>query len=234
LDKKRILEKAIKKGILKANADYSDDEIYKVIFESGFSTNDTVTLISGRGVGMDAVMAGIKKLKGSIKTKTAQNVGTTFTIQLPLTLAIIEGFLLRVGGNHFVLPLSFIDGCFEIDLEKSRANGMVYNLRGEYLSLIELDTFFTNVSYDNVNAKTRQVVTLKLGNGGKLGIVIDEIIGNIQAVIKPLTKVINKSLIITGSTLLGSGAVALILDVSNLFERFKEVKKTAEKKGKGM
>jgi len=230
LDKKRILEKAIKKGILKENVDYSDDEIYKVIFESGFSTNDTVTLISGRGVGMDAVMAGIKKLKGSVKVKTTQNVGTTITIQLPLTLAIIEGFLLRVGGSHFVLPLSFIDGCFEIELEKSRSEGMVYNLRGEYLSLIELDTFFDNVHYDNDNDKTRQVVTLKIGNGGKLGIVIDEIIGNIQAVIKPLVKVINKSLLITGSTLLGSGEVALILDVANLFERFKEIKKVAERK----
>jgi two-component system chemotaxis sensor kinase CheA len=230
LDKNRILSKAIKKGILKENVDYSDDEIYKVIFESGFSTNDEITLISGRGVGMDAVMAGIKKLKGSIRIKTEANVGTTFIIQLPLTLAIIEGFLLRVGHNHFVLPLSFIDGCFEIDLEKSRSEGMVYNLRGEYLSLIELDSFFDNVHYDNDNGKTRQVVTLKLGNGGKLGIVIDEIIGNIQAVIKPLVTVINKSLIITGSTLLGSGEVALILDVANLFDKFKEIKKVADKK----
>ncbi len=232
LDKKRILEKAIKKGLLKDNIDYSDDEIYKVIFESGFSTKDEISLISGRGVGMDAVMTGIKKLNGNIKIKSERNVGTTFTIQLPLTLAIIEGFLLRVGENHFVIPLSFIDGCFEIDLEKSRADGMVYNLRGEYLSLIELDSFFDNVYYDNDNDKTRQVVTLKLGNTGKLGIVIDEIIGNIQAVIKPLVKVINKSLIITGSTLLGSGEVALILDVSNLFERFKEIKRVAERKKK--
>ncbi len=225
LDRAKILEKAIKKGLLKDNSEYSDDEIYKVIFESGFSTKDNVSLISGRGVGMDAVLTGIKKLNGNIKIKTEMGVGTTFVIQLPLTLAIIEGFLLRVGVNHFVVPLSFLAECFEINTEDMKHKNMVYNLRNEYLSLIKLDDYFDNILYDDNKSNTKQAVVLTLANGGKLGILVDEIIGNLQAVIKPLNKVANKTNIITGSTLLGSGEVALILDITNLFEKFEESKK---------
>ncbi|OHD10319.1 MAG: hypothetical protein A2Y34_02435 [Spirochaetes bacterium GWC1_27_15] len=224
LDKEKILQKAIKKGLLKENIDYTDDEIYKIIFESGFSTKDSISLISGRGVGMDAVLNGIKRLNGNIRIKTEKGRGTTFIIQLPLTLAIIEGFLLRVGVNHFVIPLSFISECFEVNIKEMEQKNMVYNLRNEYLSLIKLDTFFENVSYDKNEFVTKKAVVLHLANGGKLGIIIDEIIGNIQAVIKPMAKIINKSLLITGSTLLGSGDVALILDVANLFEKFKDMK----------
>jgi len=225
LDRKKILEKALKKGLLKDNVEYTDEEIYKVIFESGFSTKESISLVSGRGVGMDAVLNGIKKLNGNIKIKTESGRGTTFVIQLPLTLAIIEGFLLRVGVNHFVVPLSFLAECFEVNMEEMKTKNMVYNLRNEYLSLIKLDEFFDNIAYDDNNTNMKQAVVLYLANGGKLGILVDEIIGNLQAVIKPLAKVINKTNIITGSTLLGSGEVALILDVANLFDKFEEIKK---------
>lgn len=225
LDKDRILQKAIKKGLLKDNVEYSDDDIYKVIFESGFSTKENISLVSGRGVGMDAVLNGIKKLNGNIRIKTEKGKGTVFIIQLPLTLAIIEGFLLRVGVNHFVIPLSFLAECFEVNMQVMKSKNMVYNLRNEYLSLIKLDDFFDNIKYDTSENDLKQAVVLYLSNGGKLGIIVDEIIGNLQAVIKPLAKVINKTNLITGSTLLGSGEVALILDIANLFEKFEENKK---------
>lgn len=144
---------------------------------------------------------------------------------MPLTLAIIEGFLLRVGANHFVIPLSFLAECFEVNMEEMKSKNMVYNLRNEYLSLIKLDDFFDNIVYDNNDSFLKQAVVLHIANGGKLGIVVDEIIGNLQAVIKPLAKAINKTNIITGSTLLGSGEVALILDIANLFEKFEEAKR---------
>lgn len=224
LDQNRILSKGIEKGILKKDGKYSEEEILNVIFHPGFSTKDQTSLISGRGIGMDAVKSGIKKLNGSIKTKTIHGKGTTFIITLPLTLAIIEGFLVRVGKNYFVFPLNFIHECFEEKMEIIESKGMSYNLRGEYLSIIDLTTFFSNIEYDSSNSLRKQIVVLEIANGSKSGILVDEIIGDIQAVIKPLAKVVNKSNIITGSTLLGSGEVALILDVANIFEKFKTIR----------
>lgn len=223
LDRDLILKKGVAKGLLKENTEYSDDDIYKLIFEPGFSTKESASLISGRGIGMDAVLNGIKKLNGSIKIITAANVGTTFRIQLPLTLAIIEGFLIRIGINHFVLPLSFIAECFETTLSELVNKNMVYNLRGEYLSIIKMDEFFSNIEYDKSENDKIQVAILQTAEG-KLAILTDEIIGNIQAVIKPISKSLNKSSIITGSTLLGNGEVAFILDAQNLLDKFKEIK----------
>lgn len=223
LDRDLILKKGIAKGFLKENAEYSDDDIYKLIFEPGFSTKDSASLISGRGIGMDAVLNGIKKLNGSIKTITSASVGTTFRIQLPLTLAIIEGFLIRIGVNHFVLPLSFIAECFETTFSELLSKNMVYNLRGEYLTIIKMDEFFSNIEYDNSDNDKIQVAILQTTEG-KLAILTDEIIGNIQAVIKPISKSLNKSSIITGSTLLGNGEVAFILDAQNLLDKFRETK----------
>ena len=224
LDKNRILEKALKKGLLKEKTDYSEDEIYALIFEPGFSTKETTSLVSGRGIGMDAVMNGIKKLNGSIKIKNNPGLGAKFTMQLPLTLAIIEGFLIRIGVNHFVIPLGFIAECFEVDFNLLQKKNMVYNLREEYLSILKIDNYFDNIIYEDNDSKDKQVIVLQSSDKNKLGVLVDEIIGNIQAVIKPISRVATKSNIISGSTLLGSGEVALIVDVSNLFDKFREVK----------
>lgn len=218
LDKEKILAKAIEKKILSPDRNYADEQIFNTIFEPGFSTKDTANLVSGRGIGMDAVLAGINNLNGSIKTRSFTGRGTIFTIQLPLTLAIIEGFLLQIGTNYFVIPLQYIAECFEIDNSKISEDKNVYNLRGEYLNIIQLNKFFKNIQFnDNVNKKVVVVYMEK----DKIGLVVDEIIGNIQAVIKPLSRSINKSQILAGSTILGDGAVALIIDVMNLFTKFK-------------
>ncbi len=216
LDKARILAKAVEKGLIAEGAELSDQDIYKLIFEAGFSTAEKITDISGRGVGMDVVRRNIEALRGSVHIDSAPGQGTTLAIRLPLTLAIIDGFLTGVGDAAYVVPLDMVEECIELTGE---ATGRDYlNLRGEVLPFVRLGEQF-GVAGKTTATHRRQSIVVVSYAGQRAGLVVDELMGEFQTVIKPLGPVFAELKGIAGSTILGSGEVALILDVPNLIAR---------------
>lgn len=232
LDKNRITEKAIEKGIISADKVLTEAEIFNLIFEPGFSTAEKVTNLSGRGVGMDVVKRNIEQLRGEIDIISKHGQGTTVRIRLPLTLAIIDGFQVKVADETFVLPLEQVVEC--IDLKELMGLHEIVNLRGNPLPYIRLRDIFSLEAKENVR---ESVIVLQFGQQ-RAGVVVDQLVGEFQAVIKPLGQIFVKNKILSGSTILGNGNVALILDVPNLiqtatkysFEKSKE--KLAEKNQK--
>jgi two-component system chemotaxis sensor kinase CheA len=211
LNRDRILSKAIEAGLVSANASLTDQEIYKLIFEPGFSTAETVTNLSGRGVGMDVVKRNITSLRGTIDLDSVPGSGTMVRIRLPLTLAIIDGFLVGVGQASYVVPLDLIRECVELsDTQRSIARERNHlNLRGEVLPLVYLRNHFDMPDY---TGRRENVVVVRTANQSA-GLVVDEFQGEFQTVIKPLGKLFSGLRGISGSTILGNGEVALILDV---------------------
>lgn len=213
LKKDRILAKAIEKGIVQPGHNLSDQEIVNLIFEPGFSTMEKVSNLSGRGVGMDVVRRNIQSLRGTVDVTTQEGLGSTFTIRLPLTLAIIDGFLVGVEKSAYVIPLDTVVECIEL---KDQPDSQHYlNLRGEVLPFVRLrDTF-------NIEGElpARENVVVVQYAGLKAGIVVDQLLGEFQTVIKPLGNIFKHLKGIGGSTILGSGEVALILDVQALIQR---------------
>jgi two-component system chemotaxis sensor kinase CheA len=213
LNKQRILKKAIERGLVNEGDNLSDREIYNLIFEAGFSTADTVSNMSGRGVGMDVVKRNIAALRGTVNLDSIEGQGATVTIRLPLTLAIIDGFLVGVGAAVYVIPLDMVVECIErAAWENAGGDGRYLNLRGEVLPYLRLREHF---EVTGEPARRENVVVVRYGEH-KAGLVVDRLIGEFQTVIKPLGKVFNKVSGIGGSTILGSGDVALILDVPGL------------------
>ena len=216
LKKERILKKAIERGIVSPGQSLSDNEIYNLVFEAGFSTADQVTNLSGRGVGMDVVKRNIQALRGSVDIESAEGRGTTVRIRLPLTLAIIDGFLVGVGKSTFVVPLDMVLECIELsEADRKAADTRNYvNLRGEVLPFVRLrDQFEVKAAA----GKRENIVVVQCG-GQKAGFVVDELMGEFQTVIKPLGNVFRNLRGISGSTILGTGEVALILDVPTLVQ----------------
>ena len=208
----RIHAKAIEKGIIQPGQTLSDEEIVNLIFEAGFSTMEKVSNLSGRGVGMDVVKRNIQALRGTVDVKTEVGVGSRFIIRLPLTLAIIDGFLTSVDKAAYVIPLSSVVECLELQDDSTR--GHMLNLRGEVLPFVRLREFF-----DIEGAPpTRENVVVISANGRKAGLVVDQLLGEFQTVIKPLGNLFKHLRGIGGSTILGSGEVALILDVQALIQ----------------
>jgi two-component system chemotaxis sensor kinase CheA len=215
LNKERILAKAVEKGLVAEGADLSDQEIYKLIFEAGFSTAEQVTNISGRGVGMDVVRRNIEALRGSVHIDSTPGQGTMLAIRLPLTLAIIDGFLTGVGDSAYVVPLDLVEECIELTSEAASRDYL--NLRGEVLPFVRLGEQFGAIGRSTT--RRRQSVVVVRYAGQRAGLVVDELMGEFQTVIKPLGPVFSQLKGIAGSTILGSGDVALILDVPNLIAR---------------
>lgn len=216
LKKERILKKAVERGIISPGQTLSDNDIYNLIFEAGFSTADQVTSLSGRGVGMDVVKRNIQALRGTVDIESLEGHGTTVRIRLPLTLAIIDGFLVGVGKSAFVVPLDMVLECIELsDADRKAADTRNYvNLRGEVLPFVRLrDQFEVNAAA----GKRENIVVVQYG-GQKAGFVVDELMGEFQTVIKPLGSVFRHLRGISGSTILGTGEVALILDVPALVQ----------------
>ncbi|QLG89313.1 chemotaxis protein CheA [Chitinibacter bivalviorum] len=213
LRKDKILAKAIANGLIAADAVLSDNEIYKLIFEPGFSTAEQVSNISGRGVGMDVVKRGLEALRGTIDIDSTVGEGTHFRIRLPLTLAIIDGFLVQIGKSTFVIPLEVVVECIEIP-DDLRADGThsYLNLRGEVLPVLNLSEF---LELGEPPGKRQNVVVVNYGES-KAGLLVDQLLGEFQTVIKPLGTLFSHLRAISGSTILGSGEVALILDVPSL------------------
>jgi two-component system chemotaxis sensor kinase CheA len=213
LNKDRILAKAIEKGLVQEGAALSDQEIVNLIFEPGFSTVEKITNLSGRGVGMDVVRKNITALRGTVQVDTVPDAGSRFTIRLPLTLAIIDGFLTGVGKASYVIPLDMVVEC--IELANASADRDYLNLRGEVLPFVRLRELFEAPG----EPPLRENVVVVQFAGKKAGIVVDQLLGEFQTVIKPLGTLFRNMRGIGGSTILGSGEVALILDVQALVSR---------------
>ncbi len=212
LKRDRILAKAIERGMVEAGHHLSDDEVYALIFEPGFSTAEKITNLSGRGVGLDVVKRNITALRGSVSLASEEGVGTTVTVRLPLTLAIIDDFLVGVGKSVYAIPLDMMEECVAYTAEP----GHDYtDLRGQVLPFIRLRELF---GIRGAPLKGENIVVLKYA-GQTAGLVVDTLLGEFQTVIKPLAPIFNQVTCISGSTILGSGDVALILDVPALVRR---------------
>lgn len=220
LDKERILAKGIEKGLVQEGVALSDSEIFSLIFEPGFSTAAAITNLSGRGVGMDVVKKNITALRGSVELESETGKGATVRIRLPLTLAIIDGFLVGVSNSSYVIPLDLVKECIELteDEQTQMQQRQYINLRGEVLPLVFLRKHFML----EAGGGRRANVVVVHAEDRKAGLVVDELQGEFQTVIKPLGKLFSTLRGIGGSTILGNGSVALILDIPSLI---KEVNK---------
>ncbi|MBS1198308.1 MAG: cheA1 [Proteobacteria bacterium] len=212
INREKVLKKAIERGLVQPGQSLTDQETLNLIFEPGFSTADQVTSLSGRGVGMDVVRRNIQSLRGTVDVVSHEGEGSTFTIRLPLTLAIIDGFLVSVGKAAYVIPLDMVIECIEL---KENTNDRDYlNLRGEVLPFVRLRQMFEIEG----EVPPRENIVVVQYAGQKAGIVVDELLGEFQTVIKPLSSIFRHLRGIGGSTILGSGDVALILDVQSLVQ----------------
>ena len=213
LAKERILRKAVERGLVADGQALSDKEIFNLVFEPGFSTAEQVSNLSGRGVGMDVVKRNIHALRGTVDLESVDGEGTLVRIRLPLTLAIIDGFLVEVGNAAYVVPLDMVVECIELPpaAEGERAPNYL-NLRGAVLPFIRLRDLFASPG----EPPRRENVVVVQYAGQRAGLVVDRLAGEFQTVIKPLGKVFSRVRGIGGSTILGSGEVALILDVPGL------------------
>lgn len=217
LDRKKILARAIERGLATPGQKLTDQEILNFSMESGFSTAEQITNISGRGIGMNVLRRNVEALRGTISIDSVQERGTIITIRLPLTLAIIDGFLVGAGRSAYVVPLETVVECMELageDRERVRKSGYV-NLRGQVLPLLRLRDVF---EVKGEPSKRENVVVVQYA-GQQAGFVVDSLMGEFQAVIKPLGKLFERLSGIGGSTILGNGEVALILDVEALVQR---------------
>lgn len=230
LDEERIFKKAVERGIIEENSKLTQKEIFNLIFEAGFSTVETITDLSGRGVGMDVVRRNIEALRGSIDIKSTKGKGSTFTMRLPLTLAIIDGFLVKVGSVHFVIPLDMVIECIDLSTRyRNEMHGNNYiNLRNSILPLLKLRNHF-NVSGEPKNDRENIIVVQYAGV--RFGLIVEELHGEFQTVIKPLGKIFREIRGISGSTILGSGEVALILDIPVLMNHILLLQAHNEKGG---
>lgn len=214
LNRESILRKAVDKGLVAPGTELTDEDVYQLIFAPGFSTAENVTQVSGRGVGMDVVRKEIDSLGGSVTVKSEAGKGTTLTLAIPLTLAIIDGLLVRIGDEHFVFPLGSVSECLELTTEsRNKQNGQrILNNRGEVLPFVRLRELFV---MDDDLPPIEQIVVVE-SPSGKIGFVVDQVIGDFQTVIKNLGKLYRDLEGISGATILGDGSVALILDVTRL------------------
>ena len=224
LPKDKILTKAITNGLIKDGENLSDKEIYALIFEAGLSTAEEVSDISGRGVGMDVVKRNIESLRGTVEIDSRDGEGSLFVIRLPLTLAIIDGFLVQSGDTKYIIPLEMIQECIELDATyKTQMHGNEFiNLRDSMLPLLNIREYFN----ESKSKTTRENVVVVRYGEHKMGIKVDELFGEFQTVIKPLGKVFKKVPGISGGTILGSGEIAIIFDIPKLIaHRLKDIKK---------
>lgn len=216
LPKDKILAKAISNGLVDENNNLSDKEIYNLIFAAGLSTAEKVSDISGRGVGMDVVKSNIEALRGTVEIDSKPGEGSLFTIRLPLTLAIIDGFLIQSGNTKYIIPLEMIQECIELDSKyKKEMDGNEFiNLRDSMLPLLDVRSYF---SEDESQSERENIVVVRYGDY-KIGMMVDELFGEFQTVIKPLGEVFSNVPGISGGTILGSGEIALIFDIPKLME----------------
>ena len=217
LNKEKIYNKAIEKGLLSKDGKYSDGEIYRTIFSPGLSTAEKITDISGRGVGMDVVRANVEKMKGKIEIKSEEGKGSTFIIKLPLTLAIIEGITFALGEQIYIMPLISIIEQMKVKNEQIKpfeGRGEMIKIRDEYLPLIRLHKVFEiDTQVDDID---NGIVVVVEAGYRRCAIFVDELLDQQQVVIKSLDSAFSKHSGISGGTILGDGRIALIIDIQGL------------------
>ncbi|MEG3091352.1 chemotaxis protein CheA [Sphingomonas sp. PB1R3] len=214
IDVERVRAKAEANGLIQPGQVVSEDELLGLIFHPGFSTAAQVTNLSGRGVGMDVVKRTIESLRGTIDVKSVSGQGSTITLRIPLTLAIIDGLLVRVGEGRYVIPLAAVEECLELSLEEDlRSRGRsIITLRERLVPFLRLrDLFDTGTRPDTY----QKIVVVGTGTE-RVGLVVDQIIGNHQTVIKAMSPLHRNVAAFAGATILGDGSVALILDIAQL------------------
>ncbi|MEC4889533.1 MAG: chemotaxis protein CheA [Nitrospira sp.] len=219
LNRDKILAKGIKQGLITENDKLSDDQIWALIFKPGFSTAEKVTDVSGRGVGMDVVKRNIEALGGTVSIKTALGKGTTFTLKLPLTLAIIDGMTVRVGQETYIVPLLSILESIQPKPEVIKTvvgKGELINVRGTYLPMMRMyEVFSLQPEYTD---PTKAILLILETEGERVAVMVDEILGQQQVVIKSMEQNFRKVEGVAGATILGDGTVGFILDVRGLLE----------------
>ena len=213
IDPARVRAKAIEKGLIDPHAELSEAEVFALIFRTGFSTAASVSAVSGRGVGMDVVKRNVEALRGTIDLTSTPGRGTQITLKLPLTLAIIDGLLVRVSTQHFVFPVAQVLECLEINLADLQGRRHEYiEVRGKLVPLVFLQRFF---SLSNESLARRQILIAQT-TIGHCGFVVDEVIGDHKTVIKQLGPLYRQVEGVAGATILGDGGIALILDADKL------------------
>jgi two-component system chemotaxis sensor kinase CheA len=217
IDLTKIRQSAISKGLIQTDAVLSPKEILDMIFLPGFSTAKTVTNISGRGVGMDVVKNKISELRGEVSIDTKIHAGTTITLKLPLTLSIIDGLLVAIDNSFFVIPLASVNKCFEFKHESlvNAVNNLIYVNDGHIPFIYLRSEFKITTKCPDIE----QVVVIEYGDM-RIGLAVDKVIGEYQAVLKSLGSIFRKQDIISGATILGDGTVALVVDPNKIINQF--------------
>lgn len=215
LNRARIRKKAIEKGLIAADAVMTDEAIDELIFVPGFSSAEQVSSLSGRGVGMDVVRRSVESLRGAVEVVSVPGQGTTVRLRVPLTLAIIDGFQVGVSGRTWVVPLKVVHECVDLSLALQSEAHHRLDLRGEVVPFVRLRDFFS-VAGDR---PTRECVVVVEESGRRVGLVVDQLLGASQAVIKPLGPLFQHMEGIGGATLLGTGEVGFVVDVAQLVRK---------------
>lgn len=217
IDPEKIKAKAIEKGIIKKDTILSKKEILDLVFLPGFSTAQNITDVSGRGVGMDVVKRKLAEIRGEVELDSEINVGTTLTIRLPLTLSIIDGLLVKIAHNHYVMPLSVVNKIYATEHNKvvDTYNNLII-LDGEQIPFYYLREEF---DLEEGQQEVEQIIVVSYEDK-QIGLVVDEVVGEYQAVLKSLGKMYKEQEIISGATILGDGTVALVLDTNKIISQF--------------
>lgn len=217
LDSAQIKAKAIANGIISGNSTDSEDELYLLIFEPGFSTSSLVTDVSGRGVGMDVVKKRVTEMRGSVELATEKDKFTRFTIKLPLSLSIIDGLLTTVGNSFYVIPTSAIRKIYQIKSKLLRKGfGKVIELEGNQVPYLNMHEEFENQNH----LPKEQFVVCVFFDNQLFGLVVDEVIREYQAVIKPLGRLLKSQDIFSGVSILGTGQLALVIDTHKMIKKY--------------
>ena len=220
MDPDKIFKKAVEKGLVNPNAHLSKKEILNLIFASGFSTAEKVSDVSGRGVGMDVVKSKIAEIRGEVTVDAEVGKGTTITMELPLTLSIIDGLLTRIGGEQFVFPFTNVERILQPEEVKMSDSGMgdFFTYNGDQLVSIDLNKIFNGRPAEFANSKM-----LIVGQGDKrVGMVVDAVLGEFQIVVKPLGRFLRSVDMISGASVMGDGSLSLIIDPGRLVNYFNQ------------
>lgn len=215
MSKTRLLAKARERGLVGQNDQLTDHQILALSMAPGLSTAARVTEISGRGVGMDVVRRSVEAMRGTIEISSTENLGTTFRLRLPLTVAIIDGFVVGVRDERYVIPVSAVTECLTAADTTRGARSGVLSIRGEALPYVRLRHV---VGLEHTEAPARESIVIVQAGGRQVGLVVDELIGEMQAVLKPLSGMFNDVRGVSGTTIMGDGRIALILDVAPLLD----------------
>ncbi|MDR2929098.1 MAG: chemotaxis protein CheA [Cytophagaceae bacterium] len=225
IDPDIIMNKAVKKGFIKPNTQLAKEEIFELLFTSGFSTRETVSDISGRGVGMDVVRRKIAGIRGDVSIDSEKGKGTIMSIRLPFTLSIIDGLLIKVAANHYVLPISSIETIFSAEKgRKDTSFNYVVTINNEQIPYIDLRDIFKEA--ERTDEEYSQMILIRTDDK-KLGIIADSVVGEYQTVVKPLGRFLEKQGYVSGASIMGDGTISMVIDTSRLLNARRFKKETA-------